>query len=325
MHSTVDVKLSRGRPILRYLGIGLLIALLLLLWPVPEMSRLFRYSMDLLHAPFFALFAFLLDQKWRRHQKGESYTLFFFWILLLILAIGLEAAQSWVDRNSNWRDGLANLLGITAGILFSFSCVTAKKNHKWLSLLFAILLIITGSLYGIRGIWDTLQARHDFPILADFESADELLRWQSREAHLAQSRQHATTGNFSGRLALGIGRYPGVSIELPANDWSAYQWLELDIVWPNKNDSSPIPHTAPKTLALRIKLEDEGPNNSIDDRFESTILLHSGKNRIQIPLAEITNGPVNRLLCLDAMSTLSLFVTNLKNPQTLFIDRIRLE
>ena len=325
MHRTVHVKPTRGRPILLSLGIGLLIAALLLLMPMPDMSRLFGYGMDFLHAPFFALFAFLLDQKRRRHQHENFCNLFFFWILLLILALGLEAAQSWVGRDSNWHDGLANILGITAGILFSFSHAMGNLSRKWLPRLLAILLIIAGCLYGVRGIWDTLQARYDFPVLADFESTDELLRWQTREAQLTQSSKHAVTGKFSGRLVLGVGRYPGVSIELPANDWSVYRWLKIDIVWPNKNSSSHVPHRVPKTLALRLKLEDQGPSNSIDDRFESTVLIHPGNNQIKIPLTEIANGPDNRLLRLDAMSTLSLFVTDLKNSRTLFIDQIRLE
>ena len=325
MHCTVHIKPTRGRPILLSLGIGLLIAALLLFWPMPDMSRLFRYGMDLLHAPFFALFAFLLDQKRRRHQQENSYKIFFFWILLLLLALGLEAAQSWVGRDSNWHDGLANILGVTAGILFSFSHAMANLSRKWLPRLLAILLIIAGCLYGVRGIWDTLRARYDFPVLADFESTDELLRWQTREAQLTQSREHAVTGKFAGKLVLGVGRYPGVSIELPDNDWSVYRWLKIDIVWPNKKKPLRVPRSVLKTLALRLKLEDQGPSNSIDDRFESTILIHPGMNRIKIPLTEISNGPVNRLLRLDAMSTLSLFVTDLKNSHTLFIDRIRLE
>ena len=78
-------------------------------------------------------------------------------------------------------------------------------------------------------------------------------------------------------------------------------------------------------LALRVKLEDRGPSESISDRFESTIELHPGKNRIHIPLEEIANGPKDRTLRLDAMSKLSLFVPHLKTTEVLFVDRIRLE
>lgn len=325
MHSTAESELTKEKSLLRYLVIALSIALLLLLWPMPEMSRFFRYGMDLLHAPFFAVFAFILDQKRRRLQNERFYKLFFFWLLLLILAMCLEAAQSWVGRDSNWHDGLSNILGITAGIFFSFSCSTQRFYSKWITRLLGILLIISGSLYGFRGMLDTLQAQVDFPVFADFESNHELLRWQIRDASLVQSRQHATSGNFSGKLVLRAGRYPGVSIELPVNDWSTYKHLKFDVVWSPQNESSPVIESRTHRLALRIKLEDREPSEFISDRFESTIELHPGKNYIQIPLVEIANGPENRLLRLNAMSKLSLFVPNLKTTESLFVDRIFLD
>ena len=145
MHSTAESELMKETSLLRYLVVAFSIALLLLLWPMPEMSRFFGYGMDLLHAPFFALFAFILDQKRRRLQKEIFYKLFFFWVLLLTLAICLEAAQSWVGRDSNWHDGLSNILGITAGILFSDSYSVARFYSKWTTRLLGTLLIIFGS------------------------------------------------------------------------------------------------------------------------------------------------------------------------------------
>ena len=96
-------------------------------------------------------------------------------------------------------------------------------------------------------------------------------------------------------------------------------------MWSPQNESSPVIESRTHRLALRIKLEDREPSEFINDRFESTIELHPGKNYIQIPLVEIANGPENRLLRLNAMSKLSLFVPNLKTTESLFVDRIFLD
>ncbi len=325
MNSTVPRKSLRDRSLTQYIILAVTVALLLLLWPMPDLHRLFRYGMDLLHAPFFAIFAFILDQKRRGLQKESIYKLLISWVILLILAVSMEAAQSWVGRDSNWHDGLSNILGITAGILFSFSFVAGKFWIKWIARFFGILMILSGSLYGIRGMLDTLKAHHSFPLLADFESNAELLRWESRNAILVCSRKFSSAGIFSGKLTLVPGRYPGSSIELPSKSWSNYQNIEMDITWPVPDDSASANHRTPKHLPLRIKLEDNGPNKMVSDRFESTVLLYPGKNRIQIPLRKVIHGPKDRLLDLKSMSRLSLFVSDLKSPQVIYLDQIRLD
>ena len=314
-------------PLLRTLAGGLAVAVLLLLWPVPEMSRAFRYGMDLLHAPFFTILAFGFDRKRIEYQQTTALDYrIVFWIVLMLLGGSLEIAQAWVGRDSNWHDGLANLMGITAGMLFSASYDAQMTPRKWLQATIGLLLNLGASFYGIRGLWDTIAARRDFPMLANFESSTEWMRWHARDAQLTSSRQNTTLGKQSGKLELGIGRYPGASLELPPNNWSPYQTLAFDIIWePRKGRAHTEKHGNPVTLPLQIKLEDQGPNDAFENRFESTILLSPGKNRVRIPLEKIRNGPVDRPLRLDDMFRFSLFTVNLQNPETLFLDQMRLE
>ena len=62
--------------------VGCVLAIFLMLCPMPELNRFLRYGMDLLHAPFFALLAFFLDQKRRKHPQGMSAPVL--WTLLLL-------------------------------------------------------------------------------------------------------------------------------------------------------------------------------------------------------------------------------------------------
>ena len=121
------------------------------------------------------------------------------------------------------------------------------------------------------------------------------------------------------------GRYPGVSMELPRGDWSAYRFLTLGIVWPSSRHLPEIDQNDKKRLALHIKLEDDGPSDFFHDRFESRHVLQPGKNQIRIPLSEIAGSQINRSLCFDRMRRLSLFITDSKNTQILFVDGICVE
>ena len=324
MHRFTRSTTQNERFFIYYLAVAVFIAMLLLLCPMPEMGRFFRYGMDLLHAPFFSAFAFFLDQKRRARRNENVLHPVLFGVLLCALAVGLEAAQSWAGRHTTWHDGLSNILGVLAGMLFSADYSKERHQRKLVTRLVCILLLISGSIYGVCGVWDTLQAQLKFPVLADFETQNELLRWETKNASLVRSRQYATSGHFSGAVILEHGRYPGVTMELPAGDWSAYQSLNLDIVWPVSDHHAPISQNPNYRFALQIKIEDDGPCDSFKDRFEETLMLRAGRNQIQIPLAKIVDGPVNRSLRLNRMRRLSLFTTESINRQVLFIDGIRL-
>ena len=269
---------------------GCVLAIFLMLCPMPELNRFLRYGMDLLHAPFFALLAFFLDQKRRKHPQGISGPVL--WTLLLLLGLLLESVQMWFGRDSNWHDGLSNVLGIFAGLFISSAQCSTTTVGKLSRHLIALCLIAVASFHGARGVWDALEARRVFPQLANFESSSELLRWKAREAKLTRSREHTIEGDFSGRLALRPGRYPGASLELPQVTWRG---------------------------------KDRGPSELSADRFETTLLVKPGKNKFRVPIEDIRHGPIQRTLDLDEMVLFSIFVTNLEESALLFLDDIRLE
>ena len=326
MERSIKPNSHSERPLGQYLAFAICIALLLLLCPMPEMSRIFRYGMDLLHAPFFAILALFLDRKRRKVKQNGFIQGLSFWIFLCMLGAALEAIQTIAGRDTNWHDGLSNLLGITAGLLFSYALSATDRLYlKLCGYIAGILMLFFGSIYGLYGAWDSLQAKIQFPTIANFETDCELLRWEVSDASLVRSTQHATSGDFSGNIILQAGRYPGVSIELPPGDWSPYHYLALDILWV-KNKTFSVNNWEQRTnLALRVKLEDDGPSDSSEDRFELTVALQPGQNQIRIPIEEIANGPAMRSLRLNRMKRLSLFLNNSKSSQVLFTDKIHLE
>ena len=305
----------------RSLIFGCVLAIFLMLCPMPELNRFLRYGMDLLHAPFFALLAFFLDQKRRKHPQGISGPVL--WTLLLLLGLLLESAQMWFGRDSNWHDGLSNVLGIFAGLFISSAQYSKTAAGKLVGHLIALSLIAVASFPGARGVWDALEAKRVFPQLANFESSSELLRWKAREANLTRSREHTIGGNFSGRLALRPGRYPGASLELPQITWRGKDSLTFGVIW--NPDLSKQETDVPPTLRLHLKLEDGGPSELSADRFETTVLVKPGENKFHVSIEDIRHGPIQRTLDLDEMVLFSVFVTNLEESTLLFFDDIRLE
>ena len=301
--------------------VGCVLAIFLMLCPMPELNRFLRYGMDLLHAPFFALLAFFLDQKRRKHPQGMSAPVL--WTLLLLLGLLLESVQMWFGRDSNWHDGLSNVLGIFAGLFISSAQCSTTTAGKLSGHLIALCLIAVASFPGARGVWDALEARRMFPQLANFESSSELLRWKAREAKLTRSRKHTIEGEFAGRLALRPGRYPGASLELPQMTWREKDSLTFGVTW-NPDLSQRQTDVSP-TLRLHLKLEDRGPSELSADRFETTVLVKPGKNKFYIPIDDIRHGPIQRTLDLNEMVLFSIFVTNLEESTLLFLDDIQLE
>ena len=114
-----------------------------------------------------------------------------------MLGAALEAIQTIAGRDTNWHDGLSNLLGITAGLLFSYALSATDRLYlKYCGYIAGMLMLLFGSIYGLYGVWDSLQAKIEFPTIADFETHSELLRWEVSDAILLQSRQHATSGDW---------------------------------------------------------------------------------------------------------------------------------
>lgn len=154
----------------------------------------------------------------------------------------------------------------------------------------------------------------------DFERdqvLDELV-WTCRTL-LRLSPEHAASGARSLEIAFhpapgGLDEnYPGVSFAGFDPDWSGSRTLALDAF---------NPEAAPLAVTLRI---DDRKAPDYPDRFNRTLRLDSGPNRISLPIGELVTSGTNRPLDRRRIRTVMLFLANPAERHTLYLDRVRLE
>ena len=66
-------------------------------------------------------------------------------------------------------------------------------------------------------------------------------------------------------------------------------------------------------------------NRRSGDRFQKKLILSPGWNAIKISISEIQEGPTDHKMNLQQILTFGLYVSDLKIPQTIYLDEVMLE
>ena len=292
-----------------------------LLIPLPQVGRAGVALLDLLHAPCFALLAALIYLLLKPvvGKNRESLLAAACWCVLVIFGIGSEYAQEWFGRRATFPDALANVAGVTAGLLIASSLGCSQTRWRWA---IALILLIAAILKPALTLVDVAIARWQFPQLASFEQPLETWRWQARSSDLSRAKQHATDGDWSLQVDLKPAQYPGVHIDMFQSDWSEYDTLALDITWVQEHLHSASDF---ERFDVIVKIEDFDHKGDYFDRFHRRVTLAPGKNEIRISLIDVASAPRDRTMDMTQIRILQVFAIDLKRSKTLFIDNIRLE
>jgi hypothetical protein len=151
--------------------------------------------------------------------------------------------------------------------------------------------------------------------LFDFESETELeyLNWECRK-WFERSRDHATSGEYSLKVTLPAGEYPGINFLEIAKDWSAYRQFRMDVFNPEA-----------EPLTLHIRIDDRKSGWEYGDRFDRDFTIWKGMSRIDIPLDTLKANIAPRTLDLKHIERLMFFIPGNDRKRTFHIDNIRLE
>ncbi len=152
-------------------------------------------------------------------------------------------------------------------------------------------------------------------ILASFESEKELkgLVWEcGRWFEITES--HATLG----RLALKVDIFPKSSSKEPIfrvflseKDWSSYNCFSVDVFNFEQID-----------VPLTIRFIDKDSNEDPGKFYSKIVSISPGQNHINIPVAEIKQGPEKRNLKLHKMSKIAFLVKDFRQKHSLYFDNI---
>ena len=107
--------------------------------------------------------------------------------------------------------------------------------------------------------------------------------------------------------------WPGISIDYVAPDWRGYK--KLNFVLYAELD-------APVDLELRV--HDKQHSQEYSDRFNHSFSLHSGINRVEIPLDDIKHAPVTREMEMQAIQGIILFAPDLERPFCIRLGTLQL-
>jgi len=285
-------------------------------------SPVFKEFWNIGHIVFFALSTYQLIALIKQKSTLVIIIVSFFYCILLGGAIELIQSKigRCLDLHDIYRDGLGSLLAFSVfyikKIKQQYPPIQKSVYLAYFILFSSLVLIITDQsrLYQIIKI--DLQARNNFPILADFKNKKELKQWSGN--NLTLSRKHVLTGLYSMKVVLtGKTKYSGFSLKHFPSNWHGYQYLLINIYNPD---------IKPLKICMKITDFDHDINNqAYNNRFNKCYTLNGEQwSNIKIPLEDIKNNPKNRELDLTDMSQLGMFTSGLEHNRIIFLDAISL-
>ena len=289
---------------------------ILLFYSGPDDSlRSLTQAWNLGHIILFAALSVII---W--HHGGKFLPRKFFPLITMLLFLTLLAggatevmqifSQRTLDIADIWRDCLGTL--IAAAFLLPASKSLGSSRQRKLRFLVIFLTIITLIPLG-KALIDETIARHQFPLLADFETPFELARWEQGEIDHQLTRH----GHGSLKVLLTTEQYSGNSLFYFPPDWSQYTSLHFSI---HNGTEKPL------TIVCRLHDRDHYKSgNAYHDRFNQHLACQPGWNDFSIPLKEIKNAPTGRKMDMTSIINLRLFTVRLSQPVIIHLDYFYLE
>ncbi len=151
--------------------------------------------------------------------------------------------------------------------------------------------------------------------LYDFETEDELnqLNWECHK-WFERSKENATSGEYSLKVYLPPGQYPGILFRGIRTDWSKFRYLKMDVFNPSEEEYN-----------FHIRIDDQQSGWEYANRFDADFLLKPGLNHISIPTSLMKTNLGHRSLDLKQVKGMMVFLINSPKPRQFFLDHIRLE
>lgn len=264
-----------------------------------------------------ALIAFALSAQSRPTFWGRAGTTCLAAGVSLALGAVTEVAQAVIGSHGDtWdviRDG-GGALAVALILVALDSGISRRARAAFASAAILVLVTFTYPLYA--ALDDEARARAQFPVLANFETASELSRFEFGEG--LKPRIVRTTDD-DGRpvsamqLHLPSGKYPGFALRYFPGDWQGLRALKLLIVNP---EATPIEMT--------VRLDDSQYRLNLDDRYNRSFPVAPGTNRVEILLSDVAEAPRDRLFDLRRVHSLLVFAIELEQPRSIIIGPILL-
>jgi hypothetical protein len=301
-----------------FYGVSLAIGSVLLFLGGPDYysSRSFTHAWDLGHIMYFALLAGLLS-RWRvvaRMSLAAQWTIIL--AITLLLGISIELMQHGTARMPDIGDVLRDVTGSLIVLVFGYPGPVIRPRGLRYSLRLAVLSLLLIQLWPVtKSLIDEAIARHQFPLLSDFETPFEIDRWTG-SAMLSIVTMPSIADSRLLKLSLSTEQYSGAALKYFDGDWTSASRLKFSLYNPDKD---------PLQITCRIHdLQHNDGHEEYEDRFNRRYTLMHGWNHIDINLDEVKTSPARRSMNMSQIREIRLFTTSLPAPRIIYLDNVRL-
>ncbi len=281
-------------------------------------TRSWRHVWNLGHIPLFFFIGYLVYYFFPAiHRRNLMVQFLFLTIMAIVLGSGIELIQSYVGRQASVLDVVRDVFGAMASVLVFSPQIRRFRFHQKMLLVFvSVLLLLFLSRNLFTSLWDEYHAYRDFPVLADFERAAEIVRWSSSEKMII-SDEVSMLGTKSLKVNITPRTYSGVELKYFPSDWSGYEQLVLNVFSPEEE---------PLFLVVSIFDNKHHANRfAFTDRYNKRFQLKQGWNELTVSLTDVKHAPRKREMDTTRISGLRLFVVRPRNNQLIYLDGLWLE
>lgn len=307
------------------IGVSLILEFLRL----PEDTHVWQDIHNAGHAPLAGIFAIAMLGISRillgsRFKTPLRHYILAFVVTTVIGAIS-EIAQIPQQRDADIWDWVRDTAGAISFLLVfaAFDPVIRKWKPSIVRLRFPLILvaaIIVISTTIPAALWIVANAHRAevVPKILTFESIWErkyvVLQSAELETVKAPHGFAGAEGKSVGELTMFPDSYPGMRIEEPFPDWSRYHYFRFEAY--SEIDT---------TIHLALRIDDKWHNGAYEDRFNTTITIRPGPNKISIPLAKVKAAPVGRAMDMTEIFAIHLFTHGIADSVAIYVDNFRLQ
>ena len=289
---------------------SIVLGLAVLLYPFQvHLTRLQKELWNLSHVVAFAMLYMLVFVVYRFDYQHTSNKIIKYTILSsILLGLATESLQLLIpSRQFSAIDIGYDVAGALLGIILCL--VLGRKVAGWIFLAIPLLLLVA-LLPSRNVIMDEIHMYQQFPVLSDFSSQSELLRWHGRDLKRVCEIE---PDNCALSFDLTDTKYSGVTLTAVVPDWREYTFLKIEIYARNSS-----------TITLRVNDIEHTNSYKYEDRFNIHPMLDAGTNELIIKLSDIKQAPENRIMDLANMDSLGIFSTQPHTNDTMLIKSVRL-